>query len=76
MICHPFFGPKKDHKTSFIGRFIFNSGLTLSRALNKLFHINPLSPKIHVQILQTDLHTFVLRMVERVWFKIKAFSLW
>ena len=36
---------------------------------------NPLSPKIHIQILQTDLHLFLLRMVERIWFKIKAFSL-
>ena len=36
--------------------------------------INPLSPKIHIQILQTDLHTFLLRIVERICFKIKAFS--
>ena len=40
------------------------------------FLINPLSPKIHIQILQTDLHTFLLRTVERIWFKIKAVSLW
>ena len=26
--------------------------------------------KIHIQILQTDLHTFLLRIVERIWFKI------
>ena len=38
--------------------------------------VNPLSPKIHIQILQTDLHQFSLRIVERIWFKIKAFSLW
>ena len=38
--------------------------------------INPLSPKIQIQILQTDLHTFLLRIVERIWFKIKAFFLW
>jgi len=37
--------------------------------------IIPLSPKIHIQILQTDLHTFLLGIVERIWFKIKAFSL-
>ena len=37
--------------------------------------LNPLSPSIHIQILQTDLHTFLLRIVERIWFKIKAFSL-
>ena len=37
---------------------------------------NPLSPKIHIQILQTDFHTFALRIVERIWFKIKLFSLW
>ena len=36
---------------------------------------NPLSPKIHIQILQTDLHLFLLRIVERIWFKIKAISL-
>ena len=35
-----------------------------------------LSPKIHIQILQTDLHTVVLRIAERIWFKIKEFSLW
>ena len=38
--------------------------------------LNRLSPKIHIQILQTDLHTFLSRTVERIWFKIKAFSLW
>ena len=26
--------------------------------------------KIHIQILQTDLHTFLFRIVERIWFKI------
>ena len=36
---------------------------------------NPLSPKIHIQMLQTDLHTLLLRTVKRLWFKIKAFSL-
>ena len=35
--------------------------------------INPLSSKIHIHILQTDLHTFLLRIVERIWFKIKSF---
>ena len=45
---------------------------------SKVLHclINPLSPKIHIQILQTDLHTFLLRTVERIWFKMKTFSLW
>ena len=38
--------------------------------------VNPLSPKIHIQILQADLHTFLLRIVERIWFKIKEFSPW
>ena len=37
--------------------------------------LNPLSPKIQIQILQSDLNTFLLRIVERIWFKIKAFSL-
>ena len=27
---------------------------------------NPLSPKIHIQILQTDLHTFPIEQVERI----------
>ena len=36
--------------------------------------INPLSPSMHIQILQIDLHTFRLRIVERISFKIKAFS--
>ena len=40
------------------------------------FCFNPLSPKIHIQSLQTDLHTFLAQIVERIWFKIKAFSLW
>ena len=34
---------------------------------------NPLSPKIHKQILQTDLHIFLLRIVEGIRFKIKTF---
>ena len=37
---------------------------------------NLLYPRIHIQILQTNLHTFLLRIVETIWFKIKAFSLW
>ena len=32
---------------------------------------NPLSPKIHKQILQTDLHTFLLRTVEGIWLRLK-----
>ena len=39
------------------------------------FRLNPLRPKVQIQILQTDLHTFRLRIVERIWFKIKGFSL-
>ena len=35
-----------------------------------------LSPKILIQILQTDLHTVVLRIAEIIWFKIKALSHW
>ena len=37
---------------------------------------NPSSSKIHIQILLADLHTFLQKTVERIWFKIKAFSLW
>ena len=36
---------------------------------------NPLSSKIHIQILQTDLHTICLRTAGRIWFKIIVFSL-
>ena len=35
---------------------------------------NPLSPEIHIHILQTQLYTFLLRLFERIWFKIKVFS--
>ena len=42
----------------------------------KVTRINPLRPMIHIQILLTYLHTFLLRIVERIWFKIKAFFLW
>ena len=40
----------------------------------RLKFFNPLSSKIHIQILQTDFHTYLLRIVERIWFKIKVFS--
>ena len=30
--------------------------------------LNRISPKIHIQILQTDLHTFLSRIVEGIWF--------
>ena len=29
---------------------------------------------MQIQILQNDLHTFPLKLVERIYFKIKAFS--
>ena len=41
-----------------------------------LLFINPLSPKIQISILHTNLHTFLLRIVERIWFKIKVLFLW
>lgn len=37
-------------------------------------HFKP--QKIHMQILHTYLHTFLLRIFERIWFEIKALSLW
>ena len=42
-----------------------------------LLLVNPLSPDIHLQILQTDLHRFPWRICwdERIWYEIKAFSL-
>lgn len=35
--------------------------------------INPLSSKVHIQILQADLYTSLLRLVWRIWLKIKCF---
>ena len=40
----------------------------------RLKFFNPFSPKIHIQIIQTDFLIFLLRIVERIWFKIKVFS--
>ena len=37
--------------------------------------INPLSSKVHIQILQADLYTSLLRYVWRIWLKIKCFHL-
>ena len=37
--------------------------------------IDPLSSMIHIQILQTDLSSFITDLVERICSKIKAFSL-
>ena len=34
--------------------------------INPFGFVNPLSHKIHIQIVQTNLHTFLLRTVERV----------
>ena len=71
----------KDHlllvtaRSSHFGWSLMGS-LTVSHVLNALLYLNPLSPKIQIQILQTDLHTLLLRIVERIWFKIKVFSLW
>ena len=33
--------------------------------------LNPLCPKIHIQILQTGLHIYLWRIVERIWFKVE-----
>ena len=54
----------------------WNSRRGEASVLRRQTKVNPLSPKINIQILQIDLHTFLLRIVERIWFKIKAFSLW
>ena len=43
-----------------ITTFIIPGKLTSNDAL--VVQVNPLSPNIHIQILQTDLHTFPLRM--------------
>ena len=34
--------------------------------INPFGFVNPLSHKIHIQIVQIDLHTFLLRTVERI----------
>ena len=34
--------------------------------INPFGFVNPLSHKIHIQIVQIDLHTFPLRTVERI----------
>ena len=49
--------------TCLLARDIF--GLTSVHA-----QFNRLNPSIHIQILQTDLHTFHLRIVERICFKV------
>ena len=54
----------------------WNSRRGEASVLRRQTKVNPLSPKINIQILQTDLHLFLLRIVERIWFKIKAFSIW
>ena len=37
--------------------------------------INTLSSKVHIHILQADLYTSLLRLVWRIWLKIKCFHL-
>ena len=34
--------------------------------INPFGFVNPLSHKIHIQIVQTDLHTFLLKTVKRI----------
>ena len=48
------------------------AGMSYTVGKLQFSYFNPLSPKIHIQILQTDLHTFLLGIVEKIWFKIKA----
>ena len=43
---------------------------------NKHNVLNPLRQNIPTQILQSDLHTFPWNISGRIWWKIKAFSLW
>ena len=43
---------------------------------DQFIEVNPLSPNIHIQILQTDLHTFPLRISCENLIKDLAFSLW
>ena len=49
---------------------------TLRKRICVNAQVNHLRLKIHIQILQADLHTFYLRIVERIWFMIKVLSLW
>ena len=70
--------------TCVLGSVVPQDGLVLKRFTltykwlleTDLKVFNPLSPKIYKQILMTDLHTFLLRIVDRIWFKIKELSLW
>ena len=39
----------------------------MSNNIIVILSFNPLSPSIHIQILQTDLHTFPYELVERIW---------
>ena len=39
------------------------------------FDFSPFSPFINIQILHTDLLTFLKDLIERIWLKIKAFYL-
>ena len=57
-----------------LGEFYITAVFLKDSKINNGKH-NPLSPEIHIQILQTDLHSFLSRIVERIWFTIKAFSL-
>ena len=52
--------------------YYFDVLVAVAVVVAKTPHFNPLSPKIHIQIL----HTFLLRVVERTCFKIKASPLW
>ena len=50
-------GPRNIHIHPMEGCLKFREGGTFKTKI-----LNPLSPSIHIQILQTDLHTFPLRI--------------
>ena len=68
--------PENTNCLSFPVRFSdpqYKAGYT--PVLETLLPYNHLSHKIHIQILHIDLHTFLFRLIKRIWFRIKAFSL-
>ena len=54
---------QNDSNCPYVVQYYF-SNLQPDCSFSNLF--NPLNPKIHIQILQTDLHTFLLRTVKRI----------
>ena len=64
---------KRNYRQKFISpKFLFGKKIGFQTKMVN----NPRHVLLYIQILRTDLHTFPLRLVERIWLKIKAFSVW